>query len=99
VWKETEVYLHLEVYTNMPKPRNVLRLNPPRDTVNEFYDVVHKGTQVQLTRAQGRKWLKVKYPTALQAYNAQIHFYKYTYCFWGGFHIKLWTASEIKNTR
>lgn len=77
---------------NLPKPTNFLRFPYNPQSSNDFYSALHKGTQVQITQTQGRKWVKITYPTVQQALNAQILFHKSTYCFYEGFHLRLFTG-------
>lgn len=78
-WREKEVYLHLDIYMNMPEPTNLLRLAEKLENKNSFYDILHKGTQVQIVQNTGRRWLKILYPTAKEASAALNNLQKYTY--------------------
>lgn len=46
---------------NMPNPTNFLRFLDPFCSKNEFYDVVHKNTQISIVQIYGRKWIKIIY--------------------------------------
>ena len=64
----------------------------------EFYDLFHKETQVQIIESNGRKWLKICYPTCKKTATAQKQLFQNTFrYYYNGFSLKLFTAEEIKD--
>lgn len=55
------MYFHLDTYMSMPEPTNYLRFAEKLQDKNSFYDILHKGTQVQIVQTNGRRWVKIMY--------------------------------------
>ena len=99
-WKESEVYLHLDIYMNMPEPTNFLRFPKQLYSKQSMYELIHKNTQIQIVESGGRKWLRVCFENAKEAFKVQEQFKKYTYRFYyNGFYVKFFTKWEINDKR
>ena len=98
IWKKSEVYLHLDIYMNMPEPTNFLRYPQFLSSRNDFFGLFHTKTQVQIVEAMGRKWLKICYPTSRKAAEAQKKLFQNTYrYYYNGFSIRFFSSEEIKD--
>lgn len=93
VWRQKEVYFHLDIYINMPEPTNLLRLPKRLENKDDFYNCFHHKTQVQIVQTNSRRWIKIQFSNAKEAAKVQNILQKYSYRYAGSFCLKLFTSS------